>query len=121
MKASFTIPGRLPSLNEYISACKRAWFVGEGFKKKQVRLISLWIIYWKVPVFTKPVFMHFRWFEKDKRRDGDNIRSGEKFVMDTLRDRLRIKNDTRRWVLDSKHEIFVDKVNPRVEVTIEEQ
>lgn len=108
-------------MNEYISACKHAWYVGEGFKKKHVRRISMWIIYCKIPVFTRPVRVTFRWFERNRQRDRDNIRSGEKFIMDALRDRLRIKNDTQKWVLDSIHEIGVDKSNPRIEVIIEEQ
>lgn len=120
MKHTFTIPGRLPSFNEYIAACNRAWFIGQGFKNKQMKIISAWIMYHKVPVFTKPVVVRFRWFEKDRRRDRDNIRSAEKYVMDALKHRRRIKNDTQKWVLDSQHEITVDKDNPRVEITIEE-
>ena len=120
MKASFTIPGRLPSFNEYVNACRRKWFIGASFKKKQTKIISAWIIAGRVPVFTQPVVMTFRWFERDKRRDRDNIRSAEKYIMDALVERLRIKNDTQKWVIDSRHEIAVDKENPRVEITIEE-
>ena len=120
MKAMFTIPGRLPSMNEYISACNRAWFIGQSFKNKQMKLVSLAIMADKVPVFERPVYVTFRWFEKDKRRDRDNIKSGEKYVMDALKHRGRIQNDTQRWVLDSTHEITVDRENPRVEVEIEE-
>ena len=120
MKASFTIPGRLPSLNDYINACKRAWYIGDSFKKKQVKIVSTFIIACNVPVFERPVYMLFRWFEKNKRRDRDNIRSAEKYIMDALKDRGRIRNDTQKWVLDSRHEISVDEKNPRVEVEIEE-
>jgi Holliday junction resolvase RusA-like endonuclease len=120
MKHTFIIPGRLPSLNEYIAACNRAWFIGQGFKNKQMRTISVCVIAGGVPVFTKPVTVLFRWFEKDKRRDRDNIRSAEKYVMDALKHMHRIKNDNQKWVLDSKHEILLDKQNPRVEVTLTE-
>lgn len=120
MTFTFVIPGRLPSFNEYIHACNRAWFIGEGFKKKQLRIIGGCIVAAKVPEFTRPVTATFRWFERDKRRDRDNIRSAEKYVMDALKRSRRIKNDTQKWVLDSHHEIAVDKNNPRVEVTLEE-
>lgn len=120
LKATLIIPGRLPSLNEYIAACNRAWFIGQGFKNKQMKMISAWIMYCKIPIFTQPVRMTFRWFERDCRRDRDNIRSAEKYVMDALKHRMRIKNDTQKWVLDSTHEIAVDKNNPRVEVVIDD-
>lgn len=120
MTCTFVIPGRLPSLNQYINACKRAWFVGESFKNKQLRIIGTCIVAARVPEFTRPVVMTFRWFERDKRRDRDNIRSAEKYVMDALKRTRRIKNDTQKWVLDSHHEIALDKINPRVEVTLEE-
>lgn len=120
MKATFVIPGRLPSMNQYINACKRAWFVGSAFKKKQMKLIGVFVIAHKIPVFEKPVVMSFVWYEKDRRRDRDNIRSAEKYVMDTLTTMKRIKNDTQKWVLDSHHKVALDPLNPRVEVTIEE-
>lgn len=121
MSPTFTIPGRLPSLNEYISACNRAWFIGESFKKKQMRLIGTFIQAARVPAYTRPITVYFKWIERDKRRDRDNIRSAEKYVMDALKNTRRIKNDTRKWVLDSFHEIAEDPTNPRVEVTIVEQ
>lgn len=120
MIAQFVIPGRLPSLNQYISACNRAWFIGESFKKKQMRLIGNCIIASQVPKFEKPIVAYFRWFEKDKRRDRDNIRSAEKYVMDALKNTNRLKGDNQKWVLDSIHEILIDKENPRVEITLEE-
>jgi hypothetical protein len=120
MTFTFTIHGRLPSFNEYVNACRRAWFIGASFKKRQTQFIGRAIVAAGVPVFTKPVVMTFRWFERDKRRDRDNIRSGEKYVMDALKETRRIVNDTQKWVLDSKHEIAVDKDNPRVEVVMED-
>ena len=120
MRATFVIPGRLPSLNEYIHACNRAWYIGEGFKKKQMRIIGNAIIACNLPKFLKPVVVYFRWFEKDHRRDRDNIRSAEKYVMDALKQTQRITNDTQKWVKDSKHEILFDPIEPRVEVTLEE-
>lgn len=120
MRASFTIAGRLPSYNEYINSCRRAWYIGASFKKKQTKRVSMELIAAGVPKFTRPVLMHFRWFERDRRRDRDNIRSGEKYIMDALTERERITNDTQKWVIDSHHEILLDKQNPRIEIDIEE-
>jgi len=120
MGATLIIPGRLPSLNAYISACNRAWFIGASFKKKQINLIGLYIISCKIPEFKNPIKAEFSWYEKDMRRDRDNIRSAEKYVMDALVQTRRLQNDTQKWVRDSLHHIAIDPINPRVEVCLEE-
>ena len=86
MEYYITIPGRLDNLNDYINACRsnRAY----GNKIKEINQD-----FCKAAIFdcirkTKikpPVYIEYRWYEKDRRRDLDNISSfGRKVFQDAL-------------------------------------
>jgi len=122
MKIKFTIPGRLPSLNEYIATER-----GEKGKytaaamKKQAEEKVMWAA--KVGLgerFRNPVFIHYLWVEKDRRRDKDNICFAKKFIQDALVKAKVLKNDGWNEIADFKDDFDVDKDNPRIEVTITE-
>jgi Holliday junction resolvase RusA-like endonuclease len=118
----FTIPGRLPSLNQVIAACRWHPLAGHSQKKKWTRYCGMSAIHEKVPKFVGPVRLHIRWIEKDRRRDRDNIQSAAKFVLDGLVLAGVIRGDSQRWVTDLTHEIAEpDPKNPRIEVTIEQE
>lgn len=76
----------------------------------------------KVPKFTNPVIISFCWVEPNGRRDRDNVSGGgAKVILDTMKHLGIIQNDTRRWVMDLRHDTTqIDKTNPRIEITIEE-
>lgn len=70
---------------------------------------------------TRPVRMIYRWYEKDRRRDLDNVSSfGRKVIQDALVDTGVIKNDGWKEITGFSDEFYVDKKNPRIEVEIEE-
>jgi Holliday junction resolvase RusA-like endonuclease len=118
--ARFTIPGRLPSLNESFKV-GRFRFTSSRKRQWQKRWVGDWIIAAAVPIFTRPVVVRVRWVEKDRRRDYDNIAAGVKVILDALVKTGRIPNDGRKWVAPVVHEFEIDKKNPRVEVEINEQ
>lgn len=77
----FTIAGRLPSLNDYINACRSHWSKGAALKRETEDAIIWHIISAKSkgtlrPV-SGPVAIAFEWHESDKRRDLDNIISAK--------------------------------------------
>lgn len=118
--AKFTIPGRLPSLNEqFRTGSVRSRFYRSRLRQEHKAYIGSWIVASKVPVFGEPVDVRIRWVEKDKRRDYDNISSGAKMILDALVKTNRIKGDSRKWVYPVVHEYAIDKSNPRIEVTID--
>ena len=47
------------------------------------------------------------------------MRSGAKFILDALVRQQRIVNDSQKWVTQLTDSYDVDKMNPRIEVTIE--
>jgi Holliday junction resolvase RusA-like endonuclease len=116
----YTIEGRISGANELISAINKHRYAGSKLKAQETKRCALWAMSGSVPKFTKPVKVHFMWFEPNKRRDLDNIRYGAKFILDGLREAGKIPNDGWAWVVGMSDEWFVDKAYPRVEVTITE-
>ena len=69
----------------------------------------------------KPIICHFYVYAKDKMHDRGNINSAlEKSFMDALQQKKVIKNDGYDDVLDSVFYTDLDRLNPRIEVIIEE-
>lgn len=66
----------------------------------------------KLPVFKKPLKIHFTWIEKNKRRDLDNISAvGKKFILDTLQLCGKLKNDNLNYVVGFTDDVIFDKEN----------
>ena len=88
---------KLPSLNEYINACRKNAYAGANLKKK-TETDLMWFIN-KLPRFENPITIHFLWVEGNRRRDYDNISSGgRKFILDTMVKCGKIKDDNRNYV-----------------------
>jgi Holliday junction resolvase RusA-like endonuclease len=103
----------LPSLNEYTAACRSHWSKGAEFKKSIESLIGFSIRQSVNKGTLKPIDtpceVHIFWHEATKRRDCDNIQSAQKFILDALQHFGIIKNDSRKYVKQIRHEIVDDK------------
>ena len=116
---TFHIPGPLPGMNEIIQASRTHWNKSRRQKKTFTNLCGYAVLAARVPVFEEPVNIDFAWYEKNQRRDRDNVTAGAKFILDALVETGRLKNDTARWVRGITHKFpKPDANNPRVEVTI---
>ena len=118
-----TIPGRLPGLNEYTSACRTNHMTGAAMKQ-QSQDIVLWSIYSKMRKvhFEKPVFLLFTFYEKDKRRDRDNVASyARKVIQDALVKAGTLDDDGWDHVTGYLDRFEVDSKNPRIVVEFIEQ
>ncbi len=115
----FTIPGRLPGLNEYITAERTNRYKGAVMKRqaeKTVIVAAKKLGKWRPD---GPVRMVYNWFEPDRRRDKDNISSfGRKVIQDALVRGGWLKNDGWKEISGFEDRFFVDKNNPRIEVEI---
>lgn len=87
---------KLPSLNEYVRVCRTNAFQASKFKKDIEDDISIFIS--RLPVFEKPVTIHFHWVECNKKRDLDNIAFAKKFILDALVKQGKLKDDNRKCV-----------------------
>lgn len=104
---------KLPSLNEYINACRTNRYAAAKMKENTEAAIMLFIR--KLPKIEKPVRIEFVWTEENKRRDLDNVAFGKKFILDALVKAKKLKDDNRRYVTG-----FTDSFNygDRAKVTI---
>lgn len=100
---SFTIPFRLPSLNEYIDKCRGNRYGGANFKKSVENNIML-ILNTRKFLIVSPVHITFVWHEPNKKRDKDNVAFAKKFILDALQKSGRLQNDNNRYI-----EGFTDK------------
>lgn len=113
----FTIQGRLDGLNDYIDANRSNRFKGAEMKRRNEELVMLSVRKVKI---NRPVKIAFKWYEKNSRRDMDNIAFAKKFILDALVKKGVLQDDGWKWVKGFTDEFFIDKQNPRVEVEMEE-
>ena len=88
---------KLPSLNDYVKACRTNAYIGAKMKRDVEEQIGWFLT--GVPRFEHPVVIQFTWIEKDNRRDYDNIAFAKKFVLDALVKCGKLKDDNRRCVV----------------------
>lgn len=117
LQHTITIEAKLPSLNDYIKACRANRYEGAEMKKDTERIISWFIA--RLPRFEKPVEIHFHWIEGNKRRDYDNVSFARKFILDALVKAGKLKDDNRRCVVGFR-DSFEYSDHFAVEVTITE-
>lgn len=119
MTYKFTIRGTLPGLNEYIEQERTHRQAGAKLKKQCecVVLHSLRSL-GKLQI-DEPVYMVYHWYEKDRRRDKDNISSfGRKVIQDALVKAHILQNDGWKNIIGFEDRFEVDKKNPRIVVEI---
>lgn len=92
----YEIPIKLPSCNDYVSACRTSKFTGAKMKAKYEQMIGLYLM--KMPRWTKPIKIHFLWVEGNKKRDLDNICFAKKFILDSMVKYGKLQDDNRKWV-----------------------
>lgn len=114
-----TIHGKLAGLNEYIKACRTNRYVGAKMKHDIENIVTQ-AIKEQIPNvhFDGTVELNFRWFEKNRRRDLDNISASKKFILDALVSNGTIVADGWKGVIGFTDSFYIDAENPRIEVEI---
>lgn len=122
MEYRIIIPGRLDNLNDYISAERTNRFKGAKMKgDNQERVFQEACIQLGDVHINGPVKMSYKWYEKDRRRDLDNISSfGRKVIQDAIVRAGILPDDGWKYIKGFTDEFYVDKEYPRIEVTITE-
>lgn len=101
----FTIPFRLPSLNDYIAKINRNKYAGNKFKQS-IEEDILWILKSVKEKVTGPINIKFTWYEQTKRRDKDNVMSAKKFILDSLQKSGILPNDNNKYINSITEEII---------------
>lgn len=92
----YIIDMKLPSLNDYIRACRTNKFLGAKMKSDLEEKIHYFLF--KMPKYDKPIKIHFTWVEGNKKRDLDNICFAKKFILDSMVKYGKLENDNRNYV-----------------------
>lgn len=114
----FFISHKFPSFNDYISAMNRNRFKGNQMKQELTSLVAWECRKNKVKKFNQ-VKIYFKWIEKNRRRDPDNLTANSKFVLDGLVRAGVIKDDGWDYVKGLYHDWEIGK-GYGVEIKIEE-
>lgn len=113
------IKGRLDGLNEVINANRESKYKGNEIKKANERIVILNARQQKLkPIKKYPVNIIINWYEKNKRRDWDNVLSGKKFIFDGLQKAGVLAGDGQKYISKIYEDQFIDKKNPRIEIFI---
>ena len=124
MQGTFTIQGRLISLNELIGAARNNKFGSASQKKSQMQIVTDSILAdetFRKLRFENKVIVFIDCYEKDERRDFDGITSAAaKIILDALVNYGTLIDDSRKYVSLATYQVFTDKKNPRIEVTLKE-
>ena len=122
MEYKLIISGRLDGLNKFISANRSNSCAGNNMKKRNERVVKRAIESCLRGVkIENPVHMEYIWYERDMRRDLDNISSfGRKVIQDALVNAAVLKGDGWKYVVGFSDRFEVDKTKPRIEVLIRE-
>ena len=119
IKHKFVINGRLPSLNEYCNAERKGYHCANSMKHRCQNAIKAYIRASKLKPIHCPVSIVYRFYEPNKKRDKDNV-SGitHKFVQDALVESGILKDDGWDYITGFSDEFYIDRSNPRIEVTL---
>lgn len=118
-----SIPGRLPGLNEYIAAERQHRQAAAKLKREAQRAVE-WCARSQLRGvhFVRPVQMRYRWYERDRRRDKDNVSAfGRKVIQDALVCAKVLKNDNWACIDGFSDEFCVDRKRPRIEVELSDE
>ena len=117
------IPGRLPALNEMLAGARKSRGRYSAFakvKKDTDATIVAWIRAQGItPLTVLPIDIDYLWVEHNRQRDKSNVAGGgRKFIEDSLQKAGIIPNDGWKEIGDWNDRWLVDKVEPRIEVTL---
>lgn len=115
----FVIKGQLPGLNEYTRQNRNNRYDGARMKAETEQLITIMIRNQHLEPIHGRVFLTFKWYEPNEKRDPDNVAFAKKFILDALVSNGIIDGDGRKIVKGFKDQIETDRKNPRIIVEIE--
>lgn len=112
------IKGALTDLNTYINAERSNRFMAAKIKKQNTQVVYIEAIRQHVPKFKKSVFIAYKWYCKNKKKDKSNVAFSKKFVEDGLILAKVLTNDGWDQIEGWSDDFYIDAKNPRVEVDI---
>lgn len=113
------IPGTMPGLNEMIDAARSNKYKSSVQKRAYTEIVAWYAKQAKLPKMDR-VALKITWHEPHQKRDPDNVQAAVKYIWDGLVFAGVLENDGWKQQGPVTHNMRVDKVNPRVEIEIQE-
>jgi len=113
------IEGELTDFNTFQDKTRWNKYSGSNLKKSETERV-----FWcckkqpQEPVKFYPVYISFNWYSPNNKKDTDNVAFAKKFILDGLVMAGLLKGDGRKYVAGFSDNFYIDKENPRCEVTI---
>lgn len=117
MQIEFTIPGTLPTLNEYIKAERTNKFIAAKLKKDVQNYIAAYLPELEEPI-SEHVYVYFTWVRPDARTDKDNVAFSKKYILDAMQRGGVIGRDSWRLCTPYDKGFYVNKADPRTVVLV---
>jgi hypothetical protein len=121
----FKIDAELPTLNNYVAACKRNRYAGGKMAKTAKFIVSRRILMEvakrntkNTRIWDKKVDVKIEWVCKNRMTDPDNISFAKKFILDALQDTGVLKNDGFKNINSFSDTFSCDKSNPYIMVKL---
>jgi len=119
MQQKFVIPGHLPDMNLIIRQCKSHWGSYASIKKKWTYPIVLMAKAALKPIVEYPIDVKYVYYCCNRRKDPSNIDAGaRKIIEDALQKAGIVTGDGWREIRSLSSEFYIDKAEPRIEVTL---
>ena len=127
MQYKLIIDGRLPCLNDYLKAERQTIRAKGKFTTKgnEMKHDTQELIIWQIRQqlrglhITRPVILKYDFWEDSRKRDLDNVSA---FAMKVTQDSLVLAgvldNDGWKNITGFTSQFYLDRENPRIEVTI---
>jgi Holliday junction resolvase RusA-like endonuclease len=118
-KQVLVIEGRLPSRNEADNSARAHWSRGAKYKRNYTEDIHWLIIAKRIKPIQGKADICVSFFERDYKRDDDNVLGGGlKYIMDALVNARIIHDDGPKYVNLLPKPVQRDKLHPRIEIEI---
>ena len=121
MTYQIIVPHRFETLNAFIDANRKGkgrWNGGNSMKQKDQAIIRKYLPDIRIK---KPVYLDYTFYEKDRKRDLDNV-SGyfHKIFQDALVEAGILKNDNWEHIRGFSDRFYVDRRFPHIEIVVRE-
>lgn len=119
MRQTFTIPGKLDGMNDFIAANRSNRYTGAQMKRDNQWNVLIAIKKAQLQPVRNRCRILYTFFEPNMRRDMDNISGfAHKVIQDALVEAEILDNDGWKEISGYTDTFEVDKKNPRIEVTL---
>lgn len=113
------IEGRMPGLNDYIREERQNRYRAADMKRRWTNVVADLATQKREPKHDGRVRVFIRCYERDERRDADNVEAFvKKCSLDGLVRAGVIVDDSRKWLAGCSCDVLTDREFPRIEIQV---